>query len=55
MSLKKNNRPDPFQFDPTRADILESHDQKEIPATEPFEFVAGTKHPEVPQKIGTAL
>ena len=45
MSLNQNNDPNPFRFDPTRPDILESRTSTEIPAIEPFEFVSGTKHP----------
>ena len=45
MSLSQNNDPDSFRFDPTRPDILESRNSLEIPAREPFEFVAGTRHP----------
>ena len=45
MSLNQNNVPDPFSFDPTRPDILESRNSSEIPAIEPFEFVTGTRHP----------
>ena len=45
MTLNPNNNRDPFRFDPTSPDILESHNAKEIPDNEPFEFVSGTRHP----------